>query len=88
MGNKMAKNVPKIAYVGDFLPFLGLLQPLKLHKIFLSSRGGSKLQIGGSYVKIYSEFSSGMNIFLQDFLQHFPQDFLQDFLELFPQNLL
>ena len=31
-GLKMTKNVPKIAYVGIFLPFLGLLQPLKLYK--------------------------------------------------------
>ena len=29
----MAKNIPpKIYYVGDFLPFLDLLQPLKLYK--------------------------------------------------------
>ena len=32
MGLKMAKNIPKIYYVGDFLPFLDLLQPLKLYK--------------------------------------------------------
>ena len=32
MGLKMAKNIPKIDYVGDFLPFLDLLQPLKLYK--------------------------------------------------------
>ena len=28
----MAKNVPKIDYVGVFLPFLDLLQLLKLYK--------------------------------------------------------
>ena len=27
MGLKMAKNIPKIDYVGNFLPFLDLLQP-------------------------------------------------------------
>ena len=32
MGLKMAKNIPKIDYVGNFLPFLDLLQPLKLYK--------------------------------------------------------
>ena len=31
-GLKMAKNMPIIAYVGDFLPFLGLLEALKLYK--------------------------------------------------------
>ena len=32
MDLKMAKNVPKIAYVGVFLPFLGPLEALKLYK--------------------------------------------------------
>ena len=32
MGLKVAKNVPKIDYVGIFLPFSDLLQPLKLYK--------------------------------------------------------
>ena len=31
MGFKMAKNMTKIAYVGDFLPFLGPLEALKLY---------------------------------------------------------
>ena len=31
MGLKMAKKVPKIAYVGVFLPFLGHLETLKLY---------------------------------------------------------
>ena len=35
MGLKMAKNIPKMDYVGNFLPFLDLLQPLKtLQKYF------------------------------------------------------
>ena len=32
MGLKMAKNIPKIDYVSVFLPFLDLLQPLKLYQ--------------------------------------------------------
>ena len=32
MGLKMAKNVPKIDYVGVFLPFLDLLQLLEVYK--------------------------------------------------------
>ena len=51
MGLKIANNVPKIDYVGVFLLFVDLLQPLKLY-ILLSCRGVSKLWFGGSYVEI------------------------------------
>ena len=36
----------------DFLPLLDLLQPLKLYKIFLSCRGGSKLDLVGHMWKL------------------------------------
>ena len=35
MGLKIANNVPKIDYVGDFLLFLDLIQPLKLYIFYL-----------------------------------------------------
>ena len=51
-GIKMAKSVPKIANVGNFLPVLGPLGALKHYHLIISSRGGSKLQFGGPNIKI------------------------------------
>ena len=57
----MAKKLPKIANVGIFCHFLAPYRQQNFTKTLLSCRGGSKLQFGGSYVKIGLELASGMS---------------------------
>ena len=47
--------------LAHFLPFLGPLQAIKHHQTIFSCRGVSKLQFGGSYVKIGQELASEMS---------------------------
>ena len=65
--------MPKIAYVGVFVPFLDMLQPLKL---FPQDFPQDFLQDCPQYF---------LQHFLQDFPQHFPQDFQQHFAKVFPE---
>ena len=58
---KMAKICTKIANVSIFCHCWPLTGSKTLQKHFLSCRVGSKLQFGGSYVKIGLELSSGMS---------------------------
>ena len=51
----MAKSVPKTANIGVFLQFLGPYRHQNFTKTFLSCRGGSKHQFGGSYVNWLQE---------------------------------
>ena len=57
----MAKNADVSNFWHVFLPFLCPLQAIKHHQTIFFCRGGSKLQFGGSYVKIGQELASEMH---------------------------